>query len=195
MSTRCGNWKPWDGEDFKPGLHARVRLVPHGPLRHTQRWRLAQEFTRPALSATIEQTSAELPSQFGPLGCDGPNVALSAFFRESEAAGALLERYAGSGLGYPYVLRLVELDGLATLARLHVAGPVASAFRANLLGEVVESLPVQPAETEGWSELVVMLRPYEIATLYLDLELGRKTNRNLDTHRSVWATIHRVGEE
>jgi alpha-mannosidase len=36
------------------------------------------------------------------------------------------------------------------------------------------------------------MRPYEIATLYLDLELGRKVARDLDAHRSVWATVHRV---
>jgi hypothetical protein len=36
------------------------------------------------------------------------------------------------------------------------------------------------------------LRAYEIATLYLDLELGRKRSRNLDEYRHVWATVHRV---
>jgi alpha-mannosidase len=102
-------------------------------------------------------------------------------------------------MGYPYVLRLVELDGQATTAQVRVAGPVAAAFRTDLLGEVVEPLTATPAEAPiagpiAWSALAVALRPYEIATLYLDLELGRKASRDLDAHRSVWATVHRVAE-
>jgi alpha-mannosidase len=188
-------YDPWDEDDFNPTLDARVRLVPHGRLGHAQRWRLAQEFTRPALSVPVEQTTGDLPAHFGPLWCDAPNVAVSAFFRESEAAGAQLDRYAGVGLSYPYVLRLVELEGMATSARLRLAGPVAAAYRTNLLGEIAEPLAAQLAEAPtGWSELTIALRPYEIATIYLDLVLGRKASRDLDAHRSVWAAVHRIAE-
>jgi hypothetical protein len=36
------------------------------------------------------------------------------------------------------------------------------------------------------------LRAYEIATLYLDLEVGCMRSRNLDNYRHLWATVHRV---
>jgi alpha-mannosidase len=197
-------YDPWDEDYFDGRLEARVRLAPHGRLTHAQRWRLAQEFARPALIARSgdPSTSAapELPLRFGPVECDAPNVALSAFYRESEAAGARIEGYAGAGMGFPYVLRLVELDGAATTARVRLAGPVAAAYRTSLLGESAEPLTPTPtsapdASPVAWSELAVELRPYEIATIYLDLELGRKISRDLDAHRSVWAAVHRVGEQ
>jgi alpha-mannosidase len=80
-----------------------------------------------------------------------------------------------------------------------VAGPVAAAYRTNLLGEIIEPLAATPAEAPVagpivWSALDIALRPHEIATVYLDLELGRKVGRDLDAHRSVWATVHRMGE-
>jgi alpha-mannosidase len=200
-------YDPWDEDNFSSHLEARVRLVPHGQLTHAQRWRLAQEFTRPPLiepgerliDASPASFEADLPALFGPIWCDAPNVVVSAFYRESEAAGAWLDSYAGAGMGYPYILRLVELDGQPTTAQVRVAGPVAAAYRTNLLGEIGEPLAATPAESAlaspiGWSVLAVTLRAYEIATIYLDLELGRKVSRDLDAHRSVWATVHRVGE-
>jgi alpha-mannosidase len=210
-------YDPWDEDGFGAELQAHVRLVPHGPLTHAKRWRLAQEFTRPVLAdpsyvdsssyhpapSPIEGAGAglapNLPQLFGPAWCEASNVVASAFYRESEIAGAQLESYAGTGMGYPYVLRLVELDGQATTARVRLAGPVAAAYRANLLGESVEPLAASPAEAPiaspvPWTMLDIALRPHEIATIYLDLELGRKVSRDLDAHRSVWATIHRVGE-
>src|SRR5262249_31742747 len=36
----------WDEEYFVDHMQARLRLVPHGPLTNTERWKLAQEFTR-----------------------------------------------------------------------------------------------------------------------------------------------------
>jgi alpha-mannosidase len=205
-------YDPWDEDDFCAELAARVRLVPHSSITHVQRWRLAQEFTRPVLFGSSydnvllspsvgeeEQPVLTLPSRFGPIWCDAPNVVVSAFYRESESAGAQLDSYAGAGMAYPYVLRLVELDGRATTARVWLAGSVAAAYRTNLLGEIGEPLAASPAEAPiggpiAWSALDVLLRPHEIATIYLDLELGRKVSRDLDAHRSVWATVHRVAE-
>jgi alpha-mannosidase len=199
-------YDPWDEDHFDPHLEARVRLVPHGRVTQAQRWRLAQEFARPALIARNERsgdasinTEMELPQQFGPVYCDAPNVAVSACYRESEAAGVRIEDYAGAGMGFPYVLRLVELNGVATTACVRLAGPVAAAYRTNLLGEIVEPLALARAAAPDassieWSELAIELRPYEIATIYLDMVLGRKVGRDLDAHRSVWATVHRAGE-
>jgi alpha-mannosidase len=95
-------------------------------------------------------------------------------------------------------LRLVEFNGEPAQATVRLPGPVRAAYRTNLLGEPLERLEVAPAEPplEGlaeWSAVTLSLRPHEIATLYLDLELGRKVPRNLDAHRHVWATVHRVG--
>ncbi|MCS7065285.1 MAG: glycosyl hydrolase-related protein [Fimbriimonadales bacterium] len=97
---------------------------------------------------------------------------------------------------FPYVLRLVEFSGEGGVVRLRLPGEVASACCANLLGEPIESLQVQEAPpAEGispWSQIELSLRPYEIATLYLDIVQGRKLPRNLDAYRHVWATVHRV---
>jgi alpha-mannosidase len=57
-----------------------------------------------------------------------------------------------------------------------------------------DSAPSLDTSPITWSELAVELRPHEIATLYIDLVLGRKVGRDLDAHRSVWATVHRVNE-
>jgi len=195
-------YDPWDEDYFDGSLEVRVRLIPHGRMTHARRWRLAQEFARPALVARSggSSTSAapELPPRFGPVWCDAPNVAVSAFYRESEAAGARIEGYAGAGMGFPYMLRLVELEGAATTAGVRLAGPVAAAYRTNLLGEIVEPLGPKAVAPDAnpvvWSELAVELQPYEIATIYLEMVLGRKVGRDLDAHRSVWATMHRVGE-
>jgi alpha-mannosidase len=188
-------YDPWDEDYFVEELHARVRIVPHGPIDHARRWRLAQEFTRPALVVSSDGPGGDIPASFGTARCDAAGVALTALFRETEEAGAGIEGYAGAGMGFPYVLRLVELNGEQTRARVSLPGSVAAAYRANLLGEHPEPLAVTEA-TEGagpgWSQVEVALRPYEIATLYLDLELGRKVNRDLDAHRGVWATVHRV---
>ena len=45
----------WDEEHFVSDLSASVRLVPHGPLTHEQRGKLAQEFTRPVLVGRSER--------------------------------------------------------------------------------------------------------------------------------------------
>jgi alpha-mannosidase len=189
---------PWDEDYFVAELHARLRFVPHGPLTHAERWKLAQAFTRPVVVETIQAEGAgDLPAAFAGLWCDAPGVAATAFYREQEITGANMHRYAGQGLSYPYIVRLVEFDGVAATARLRVPGPVAAAYRTNLLGQAVETLAPVPAEaplggTGDWSELSVALRAFEIATIYLDPQLGRKRPRDLDAHRHVWATIHRV---
>src|SRR5262249_11972132 len=102
----------------------------------------------------------------------------------------------GRGMGYPYIARLVEFDGQPAAATLRVPGSVAAAFRTNLLGQTIEALEVAPAAPPlpglaEWSAVSVTLRPYEIATLYLDAELGRKQPRDLDAYRHVWATVHK----
>jgi alpha-mannosidase len=192
----------WDEEYFVDSLDARFRLIPHGAITNTQRWKWSQEFTGPLLTGHSHKPGGELPQVFGGVWCDATGVAVSAFFRETEESGAHLKEYAGRGMEFPYVLRLVEFDGKAATARLRLPGPVETAIRTNALGEPMETLTVSaaPAPEEiadsriPWTEITLKLRPYEIATVYVDMVYGRKVPRNLDAHRSVWATVHRVDE-
>ncbi len=187
-------YDPWDEDYFVDTLEVRTRLIPHGTLSHAERWRRAQEFLRPPLMALSDDSAGDLPSEWRTVWCDAPNVAITAFYRESERfAGMHLDSYAGRGMEFPFVLRLVEWDGAACEATVCVRGEIATAFRTNLLGEPIETLAVEH-DTDGmpFSRIRIAVRPYEIATLYLDIIQGRKQPRNLDAYRYVWATAHRV---
>jgi alpha-mannosidase len=195
---------PWDEDYFVAALHARVRLVPHARLENATRWRLAQEFTRPALvrpaGGAQVAGAASLLETFSAVGVAGDGVFVTAFYREDSSSGAQLENYAGHGIAHPYIVRLVEFNGRDTVARLTVPGPVAAAFRTNLLGQGLERLHPASGQAPGIgqavsSELSVPMRPYEIATLYLDLTLGRKQTRNLDAYRYIWADARRMERE
>ncbi|MCS6919042.1 MAG: hypothetical protein NZM28_04670, partial [Fimbriimonadales bacterium] len=190
-------YDPWDEDYFVDTLTVRTRLTPHGALSHAQRWRLAQEFLRPPAIGYSDDPAGDLPSEWRTAWCDAPNVAITAFYRESERyAGMNLDSYAGRGMEFPYVLRLAEWDGAGGEATVCVRGEVASAFRTNLLGEPIETLAVEhDADGMPFSRIRLALRPYEIATLYLDIVQGRKQPRYLDAYRHVWATVHRVGED
>lgn len=191
-------YDPWDEDYFVERLEAKVRIVPHGAISNTGRWRLAQEFLRPPIAATATGPSGDLPVAFSGLHCDAPNVSATAFFRETPETGQFLDAYAGAGIDFPHVVRLVEFDGHPATTRLTVPGAVASARKASTRGDLIEALTVASGNSpiDGvageWSTITVELRPYEIATVYLDLIAGRKVNRDLDAHRNVWATIHRV---
>ncbi len=146
-------------------------------------------------------------SDFSFLRVQPTNVLVTALFRETEDySGRDLESYAGRGMGYPYVLRLVEYDGLDTDVDLNIVGPIAKAFKTNLLGEIEEELSpgrgddrllttepenLKPFGIEA-ARLRFKMRPHEIATLYLDIVPGRKRFRDLDAKREVWATVHRT---
>ena len=190
----------WDEDYFVPNLTVKLRLYPHGSLTHAERWRLAQEFNRPALvEVAPDANEGDVPPAFSGLWCNAPGAAVTAFYREQEVSGAHVPDYAGQGLEYPYVARLVELNGEPATARLRVPGALAAAYKTNLLGQVEAPLPVIAAEpplpgTGAWSAVEVALRPYEIATLYLDPVAGRKRTRDLDAYRHVWATVHKTAD-
>ena len=184
----------WDEDYFVDSLDARFRVVPHGPLTHSARWKLAQEFRRPALFASSDVSSGgDLPESFSPLSVAGDGVALTAFYRETEEGGRGLDGYAGEELGFPYVIRLVELDGKPADVTLRLPGPVATLCKTNLMGEKLETVATAGGDSL-YRTAKLSLRPHEIATLYADLEMGRKMPRNLDAFRFVWATVHRVDE-
>ena len=190
----------WDEDYWVDRIDIRMRVVPHGPLTHADRWRLAQEFVRPVAAAVGTGTAGDLPSTFAPLWCSAPNVAVTALYRETPESGAGLDAYAAAGVAHPYVVRLVEWNGEAGPVQVAFPGEIAAAWRTNLLGELVEQLPptLVPSPVAGplpWHAVTVDLHPYEVCTVYLDLVQGRKQTRDLDSRRSVWATAHWVSKE
>jgi alpha-mannosidase len=204
--ARCvlSAYDPWDGDYFVGHVWGDFCLIPHGKIDHVQRWKWAQEFRNPQISRPKAKPSldaGDLPPTFGSAWCSAPNVVISAFYREQESVGANLPTYAGRGMGYPYILRLVELNGEATTARIRLPGHVAVGYKTNLLGEIEQPLTFETVAPDDhpaqqvlatWSECALDLRPHEIATVYVDIEMGRKQTRDLDSYRSVWATVHRT---
>ncbi|MBS1722051.1 MAG: hypothetical protein JSS66_03470 [Armatimonadetes bacterium] len=208
---------PWDGENVELQARTRFWLVPHGPWANSDRIRAAwpirnggsawfKASTVSHFHAAHKPLLPTLPQAFSAVSCAQSNVIPTALYRESEDyAGRDLEAYAGRGMGYPYVLRLVEFDGLESDVDLTIAGPVAKVYKTNLLGEIEAELKPErgddtkltpdPAQLKPFgieaARLRFNMRPYEIATLYLDIVPGRKQFRDLDAKREVWATVHR----
>jgi hypothetical protein len=192
-------YDPWDEEKWDGRLRASRRFLPHGPLTNAQLWRASREFLNKPVSTSWNAPSAHssltatIPTTFSALHCVNPHIGITAFYRE--------QRNDALDMDYPYVLRMVELDGVATTTEIAFPGKVARAHKTNLLGERVPTggdlratecaPPPGMPPTPRWSRVRVPMRPYEIATLYLDLELGRKVSRDLDAKRSVWATVHK----
>ncbi len=196
---------PWDEGRAKPGARTRYRFIPHQQLSDASRWKLGRELfgtnlypdvLSQAWNGTGEKFEHSLPEEISSVSCAADNVCVTAFYREAEDYSSRdLPAYAGTGVGHPYVLRLVEFDGIETLAEISVAGTVASAVRTNLLGERLNELEVTPKPGHSSTTFTVGLRPYEISTLYLDIIEGRKQTRDLDAARNVWATVHRLEDE
>jgi hypothetical protein len=131
--------------------------------------------------------------RFSPLSIEGKGVVATASYRETEENSQGLDAYAGAGVGFPYVIRLVEFDGQPADITLHLPGPVAMLCKANLMGETVETVKVVATNTL-YRTARVSLRAHEITALYAEIEMGRKMLRNLDAFRFVWVTVHRVDE-
>ncbi len=189
-------YDPWDESQDRGDLESRFVFLPHKELRHHERWKLSQEFQRECVEEPCDGSGNGLPSDFNTLSCHPSNVIPTALHREEESfASKGLSNYAGKGMGHPYILRLVEFDGIETEAELSIVGPVARAYKTNLMGEVDRELVVEEdsADENGWprARIRVPMRPFEIATLYLDIIPGRKQTRDLDAKRVVWATVHR----
>ena len=183
---------PWDGGKHRTTARAKYRVFADEQFSNAKKWKLGREFfgltehteDRPVSQVSAGKESGGLPSSFSALSCDAPNVVPTAFYRETEDfSGKYLDDYAGKGMGYPFVVRLVEFDGIETETTLNVSGTVARAYRTNLLGQIQEDIT---------HDLKVHMGPYEIATVYLDIIEGRKQTRDLDAKREVWATVHRV---
>lgn len=188
-TVRCvlSAYDPWDENYFHHGVQAGFVLAPHGEITHSQRWKLAQEVLRQPTRAYFDG-EVPGPRSYSAASCDSPNVVLTAFYRETRDSAKGQTSHAADLLrvDYPYVVRMVELDGIETEATLAFEATVAGAVRTNLLGEPSGELAA------GAHTVRLKLRPYEIATVYLDLVEGRKQVRDLDAKREIWATVHRV---
>jgi alpha-mannosidase len=185
---------PWDGSYFEELAFPEFRIIPHGPLRNSDRYKLAQEFRRFCRNGigAKEGAPTDLPPYFSFASSEPNNVVITALYRETQDAGRHVSGYAASEIAYPFVLRLVEFDGLETDVELSIAGTVAAAYKTNLLGVISEQLT---SNTENQrSTIKLRMRAHEIATIYLDIVEGRKQTRDLDAARNVWATVHRVDE-
>lgn len=203
-------YDPWDEGEADFWFQLEYRFTPHQPMAASSLWKLAQEFVVPCEEEYKEKEGSRIPATFSPANCDAKNVALTAFYRETRDCAKGQPSHAADELGvdYPYVLRMVELDGVETDALLTFGAIVAGAVRTNLLGEA-DPHPLAPSpisrdgmllvgqglsreETGEGGALRIHLRPFEIATIYLDLVEGRKQVRDLDAKREIWATVHRV---
>jgi alpha-mannosidase len=198
---------PWDEDHFESTFIS-LWLIPHSKLTETERWSWAQE-VRVWCGGPIgaDGPSGDLPTKFAPLRLDSDHVRVTTFYREiGDYAGRHTERYAGEGIEYPFIVRLVELEGKDGEVDLIVAGPVAKTFKTNLLGQIEQELIPEAADPNALYATPEELAPFgivpqgirfniranEIATLYLDLIPGRKQTRDLDAKREIWATVHRV---
>lgn len=193
-------YDPWDEESFLETFESQMWIMPHGPLTHAGRMRLSLECNPglPRFLATSEaKGGGDLPSESGALHVDAPNVIATAFYRESRFAAKGFAEHFAADVRDPFVVRMVEFDGRPADVLLRLPGKVAKAARTNLLGEIEQLLTPKPAlapfgaSDAEWSSVSLRMRPHEIATVMLDLELGRAVPRNLDEHRHVWATVHR----
>lgn len=196
-------YDPWD-EDMllgKPKWPGSLTLIPHGkamPMDLARAAGQSSDWSQPGTE------NGELPARFGALRLESTGSTITAFYRESESyatRGLIPDApYAGAGMGYPFVVRMVEWNGKAETATLIVAGTVANAYKTNLLGEIEQILEVahmNPADNDpvnlrgAQSQIRLEISPHEILTLYLDIIEGRKEFRDLDAKREVWATVHR----
>ena len=208
---------PWDGDVRKFSAITSYKISLHQGSSNAEC--IKKSATAKPLSGlstsefhqTIEHghESPPPPRQFSAVTVHSPNVLATAFCREQESFCARgLDTYAGKGMGHPYILRLVEYDGIDGEVEVTLPGPIAKAFKTNMMGEIIAELRTttddnnlltsEPEKLEPFGieavRITVPMRAHEIATLYLDIVPGRKQFRDLDAKREIWATVHRVEE-
>ena len=176
---------PWATDHWQSERVTRITFVPHASaLRPAEAVRIAAEFrilTPFARPLGCRTGGTGFPRTFGPIDVlDAKSVRVEAFYRECRTSFDHVENAFGPDVRNPYVVRLVEYDGETCDVTLRVPGPCALAARTDLLGAVVEPLTVTAIEPPDWSPsghtwsaIGLSMRPREIATVMLDLELGR----------------------
>lgn len=206
---------PWDGMKSIPTFATRVGIHP-GKFAPSEAIPLGREYNEYQINAQsilwgglpVPEPNPEMPRDFRAVTVLTPGTFATAFYREqSSFAGKHLPDYALADVSHPFVLRLVEYDGLEGLVEVILAGPVARAVKTNMLGEPMTEIEVraesdasllssEPEKLAAYEiapvRLIVPMRAYEIATIYLDIIPGRKQFRDLDAKREIWATVHRT---
>lgn len=155
-----GMWDPNIGGPWIGDVETSFVLLPHAQLTHEQRLRLATEH-RSALRV-LEGCSGDgqLPARFGGVRLEGDHAQLTAFYRED---GRKLETPSiVEDCAEPWVVRLVEVDGVGGAVRLVFPGRVERALKASASGESPEELMPDPKNRNA---VLVELRPREIATI------------------------------
>ncbi len=195
VRTLFSLFDPWDDDVYDGVLEAEMWLVPHGSWTHTDRMKVAMECNlgSPRFEDYVAaRGGGNMPSVFGALAVDAPNVLPTAFYRDA-ARGVRSDKHfarAGDALSEPFVLRLVEFDGRPADVVVRVPGPVRRAARTNLLGEVVSAIEPTSARAPfgpkplPWSALRLQMGPHEIATVYMDLELGHSASAGEEVRRA-----------
>lgn len=187
-------YDPWDEKNIPFQMDKSLQIIAHRGLSRADAWKRANSKALIAVEG--------LPKEYSAFACDSPNVVITALYREAEDfSGKHLDDYAGQGMGYPFVIRLVEFEGKSGFAEILIASEVSKAFTTNLLGQVENELAVEQAEhnevrhplTGTTSLLHVPVGANQIITLYLDIVEGRKQARDLDAKREIWASVHRQG--
>lgn len=213
-------YDPWDeARHHANEIEARLVVRPHdAPLRNAERVRFASEVSGGTASQVVHPfdrtpTLPAIPSCLGgPVvsGLDG--VIATSWHRESARSGEGLDGWAGHAFAeesegastHPFVLRLVEFDGVGGEVTVTFPGEVAAAAKTNLMGEVGPKGTMRLSVGEGsaprwadrsavdhWSQVRFEVRPHEIVTVMCDLIPGRKQWRDLDARRKVWAQVHK----
>lgn len=199
---------PWDGSNFAFESRNFLRIRP-GHFNAAESARLSSQI-EPEIStiAPVTDANPDMPRDFRAVTVLTPGTLATAFYREqSSYARKHLPNYALADVSHPFVLRLVEYDGIEGPVEVILAGPVARAVKTNMLGEPIAEIEVraesdasllssEPEKLAAYGiapvRLTVPMRSYEIATIYLDIIPGRKQFRDLDAKREIWATVHRI---
>ncbi len=166
---------PLDPGSFESALMADLWIVPHAGMDDAARMRRAMECTlgNPRFMQSTEiRGGGVLPAAMGALSVSPEHVLATAFWREPASAREHVEHALGTGMDAVFAVRLVEFSGRAAKVKLRVAGSLMRAARTDLLGEVLELLPVERCDAafgpgEGpWSEISLELGANAIATIH-----------------------------
>ncbi len=201
---------PWDEKRQRADSYVGYRIHPHNGISNAECVRRSAATLPYAMwhgtDDEFPSSNPPLPRDFSAVTVHSENVLATAFYREQAShASRDLSNYAAKDISHPYILRLVEYNGEDGEVEITVPGPIAKAFKTNLLGELIEELDPAPDEdgilTSEADKLApfgikaarikIHMRAHEIATIYLDIVPGRKQFRDLDAKREVWATVHR----
>ncbi|MBS1704986.1 MAG: hypothetical protein JST40_03870 [Armatimonadetes bacterium] len=174
---------PWDEHFATMSLSSSILLLPYQNLSRVQKWKVAREANCRELRTSLYDRLVTKTNgkKFAGISVESDVAVPLAIYRES----------LDIDQNRPIIVRIVELEGTGGIATIEVPGPVEWAKKCDLLGNSLKELQVSSGSR---SSIEVSLRPHEVATVYLDAVHARKQIRDLDAHRNIWATVHRVDD-